>query len=389
MNKQKFGALLVFLFSGLTFQAFSQCGTWNESDRKSEAEDAHVVYRGHIKENNFDAAFPYWEKAYTIAPAADGQRSFHFSDGVEIYLHKFKNATDEAQKKEFAQKIMDLYDQWVKCYPKEKGYARGRQAYNMFYTLQSDYQKLNEVLKEALEAGGQKSEYIILDPYAHVSVWMFQNNLMEAEEARKIHTALVELADYNIANDKTYGPYYQQAKDAMLGTFATIERDIFDCDYFKNKYLPQYKADPENKEVYREVYKQLVKGGCDKTDPIVYEIFLKDSIATMEDFKTNNPGYYANELYKQGQFEEAIAKYEEAISKEDDAEKLADYHLAIASIQFRKLNRYSAARSSALQAAKLKPNWGQPYMLIGDMYAQSSSSCGSNAFEKDWQFWQL
>ena len=61
---------------------------------------------------------------------------------------------------------------------------------------------------------------------------------------------------------------------------------------------------------------------------------------------------------------------------------MADYHLAIASIQFRKLNRLSAARTSALKAAKLKPNWGQPYLLIGDMYAQSSSSCGSNQVEK-------
>ncbi|MEZ4948141.1 MAG: hypothetical protein R2784_01910 [Saprospiraceae bacterium] len=79
---------------------------------------------------------------------------------------------------------MDLYDQWVKCYPKKKGYARGRQA-QYVYTLQSDYQKLNEVLKEALEAGGQKSEYIILDPYAHVSVWMFQNNLMHKSRRSK------------------------------------------------------------------------------------------------------------------------------------------------------------------------------------------------------------
>ncbi|MEZ4948140.1 MAG: hypothetical protein R2784_01905 [Saprospiraceae bacterium] len=77
------------------------------------------------------------------------------------------------------------------------------------------------------------------------------------------------MADYNIANDKTYGPYYQQAKDAMLGTFATIERDIFDCDYFKNKYLPQYKADPENKSLSRSL-QTACKGGCDKADPIVY-----------------------------------------------------------------------------------------------------------------------
>jgi hypothetical protein len=53
----------------------------------------------------------------------------------------------------------------------------------------------------------------------------------------------------------------------------------------------------------------------------------------------------------------------------------------MASIEFRQLNRYSAAREDARIAAKYKPGWGQPYMLIGDMYASTSNSCGNDAFE--------
>ena len=46
------------------------------------------------------------------------------------------------------------------------------------------------------------------------------------------------------------------------------------------------------------------------------------------------------------------------------------------------MNRYSAAREDARAAAHLRSGWGQPFMLIGDMYASTSNSCGSDAFEK-------
>jgi len=59
-----------------------------------------------------------------------------------------------------------------------------------------------------------------------------------------------------------------------------------------------------------------------------------------------------------------------------DNEKKANYTFSVASILFRKQKKYGEARKAALEAASLKPNWGRPYLLIGDMYASSSRSCG-------------
>ena len=49
-----------------------------------------------------------------------------------------------------------------------------------------------------------------------------------------------------------------------------------------------------------------------------------------------------------------------------------------ASIQGRKLKKYSAARATALEAAKLRPGYGRPYMLIGDLYATTARNCGDS-----------
>jgi hypothetical protein len=67
---------------------------------------------------------------------------------------------------------------------------------------------------------------------------------------------------------------------------------------------------------------------------------------------------------------------------ESDPSKQASYYFSIASIQFRQLGQYSTARDNARMAAQLRSGWGRPFMLIGDMYAKSSSNCGSDAYTR-------
>ena len=205
-----------------------------------------------------------------------------------------------------------------------------------------------------------------------------------------MYTELNAIADHNVANNAELGTYYQQGKDAMNGTFAQIESNIFDCEYFKNKLEPDYRAKPDDFELIKDIYNKLVAQGCDENDPLVAELKVKyDKIVTeinadkLEEFYRENPGKHGIALNKEGKFEEAIAKFKEAIEKGDASdEDLGSYHFYIASIEFRKMKKYSSARAQARKAAQLRPGWGQPYMLIGDMYASSSNSCGKEAWDQ-------
>ena len=44
------------------------------------------------------------------------------------------------------------------------------------------------------------------------------------------------------------------------------------------------------------------------------------------------------------------------------------------------------ARTLALEAINLKPEWGEPYILIGDVYA-GSKDCFTDEFEKATIYW--
>ncbi|MBK9254730.1 MAG: tetratricopeptide repeat protein [Saprospiraceae bacterium] len=386
---------IVLLFAN---QSVSQCGTWIGLPNQSDAENAHSIYRQAMKMNDFAIAFENWQTAYKLAPSADGKRDYHFMDGVELYKQKLATTTDDKEKEEFGNIIIRLYDEAITCYKsntialkstspdaldKKIGYLYGRKAYDMFYFINSSYNETMEALDNSIKYAGMDAEYIIFDPYAKIIVWEFKGGRMNKEKAVEIYKQLNEIAEYNISNNETYSEGYQQSKAAMDYSFIEIEKEIFDCEFFKEKLLPDYEENSDDPVVLQRVLTTLLAQGCDISDPVISKLneewkkyATEENARLRAEYESNNPAAAAKSAYDEGKYNEAISKYNQAIKEESDGEKKATYLFAIASIQFRKLNLYSNARSTAYEAAKFRPNWGRPYMLIGDMYAKTARSCG-------------
>jgi len=379
----------------------AQCTTWVGSPNEASLKEAHVLYRGIVKgksyadlakmdASNFNLAFDNWKKAYEGAPAADGQRATHYIDGVELYKAQKERATDEVAKGHADQMIVKLYDQHIACYPKEAGYIYGRKAVDMFYMASFGYrQETFKAFQEAFEKGGASLEYTVFEPLGMLVTYLFKNQQISQKEARDIVVKAQEIAEQSAVNNEKLGQYYEASSVRMEFQLAEIEKDIFDCEYFKEKLIPAYKENPEDLEVLRYVYNTLKAQGCAETDEIMVELKAKYEATAQEvntrlteEYLTKNPGMAARKLYQDGKYTEAIDKYKEAIAAETDQEKLAEFYFGMASIQFRQLKSYSAARENARKAASLKPGWGRPYMLIGDMYAASSRNCGNDGYTR-------
>lgn len=398
-TKMKIITLLSLSFF-VSSAAYSQCETWIDSPNKDTAENAHVVYRDAMKANDFALAFTNWEIAYKLAPAADGKRASHYIDGIELYKNKLTTETDDAKKEEYKAAVVRLYDELISCYEAKAisikcdtddcydvkiGQTLGRKAYDMYYTSNSPYGENLEVLQMAMEKSGDDAEYVVFAPAANIVVYQFEKGLVEKDAAVKIYKQLEGIAEYGIANNERLSAYYEQAWQSAQGTFSKIEADIFDCEYFKEKYQSDLESNPDDPELAKTVYNVLKARGCDDNDPLVvkmkkqYETWAAGVNAQRQaEFESNNPGVMAKKLYDQGDFSGAIAKYRSALSEEADPAKQASYHFSIASILYRKLKKYSEARNEAKQAASKRPGWGRPYMLIGDMYGQSARMCGDS-----------
>ncbi len=396
-------ALSAIFIAIATVQGIAQCSTWNDLENRDYLEGQHSVYRSLVKTNNFAEAMPVWKEVYEAAPAADGKRDFHYTDGIKMYMSQHEAETDETKKAKQAANIIRLYDEAAVCYEQQAiflakcgdnqdcynkriGWLMGRKGYDMYYQLRASYEDNMKAFQKAVDLGGNDVEYIVFAPYGAIAVYQFKNGAIDKETARDVHRTLNEIAEYNIANNERYGAAYKQAIEAMNGSFVEIERDIFDCDYFKSKYIEDYRDNPDP-ESAKNLYNLLKLRGCPTDDSDAFMVELKqtyedwaaeENAKKKAEFEANNPGILANKAYKAGDYQGALDKYEEAINGEGDPVQKSMYHFSRASILFRKLKQYNKARSEAREAIKLNPNFGRAYSLVGDMYATTARSCGDS-----------
>jgi tetratricopeptide (TPR) repeat protein len=396
----KFGIYLL-AFSFCTQVSFGQCASWIGLPNQSDAEDAHTIYRQAIKTDDWQIAFENWEIAYQIAPAADGKRDYHFTDGAKIYVQKYKNAQTDADKKLFAEKALALYEEAVSCYQnksilpskcpdgscndKRIGGVYAKMGYDMYYNLRSPYSKTLAAYNKAIEFGGNDLDYTIFEPILAIVAYQVEKGKMDKETALAQFSKLEAIADYNIENDERFGEYFEQAWKAGKYKLSPVETILFDCEYFKPTYMERYEENPDDPENLKSVIALLKQRDCPDTDPFLVELEAKWKVYAVEinaqrqaEFELNNPAVVAKNAYDEGDYKTAIEKYNEAIDGELDDSKKAGYMFSKASILFRKQSKYGEARQVAYDAAKLRPNWGRPYALIGDMYGKSARSCGDS-----------
>lgn len=381
--------LLVFFASASVMNA--QCENWNDSAEKEKAENAHVAYRNFVKgktdfatmsAEEFENAFNNWKIAYDIAPAADGQRPFHYRDGRMFFRAMATKATDAAKKKEYQDRLISFYDEELNCYPDAEAYLLGRKGYDMFY-LEGYSMEAIEVLEMAMDKGGNDTEYIVLAPLGQLLNYYFKTEKIDNARVRELYEQASEFADFNIEKGGTYKQYFEDAKANLDASVLEFADQIFDCAYFKDDLMPKFEENKEDYEIIKYILVKLKEQGCPETDADIIkvqarydEIYASKSAEQEVQRRQMNPLYDASILYDEGDFDGAIKRYQDAIETSDDNAKKAQAYYQIASIQSGKLKQYGAARTNANKAAELNPGWGKPYIMIGDIYARLGGSCG-------------
>jgi tetratricopeptide (TPR) repeat protein len=259
----------------------------------------------------------------------------------------------------------------------------------MYYYINPPRAESFEVFKRSILLAGKKSSYTILKPCTDIVASLYLRDLIPAEVARRYLAILDSIATFNVENNPKYAQYYEYERSLMQGEIAKIEKQIYDCTYFVNKMMPKYEENPADPDNLKTIIVTLKRQGCEAGDPFLDKVEAEYGVIASEhnaaqqaEFDANNPAVVAKKCYDAEDWDCAIAKYEEAIEKEEDVERQASYYFSIASIQFRKKNSYQAARTNARKASSLRKEWGRPYMLIGDMYAKTSSNCGEDAYNR-------
>lgn len=355
----------------------SPCDNFDDAFDPDETSANYIIYKDFIDYENYDEAFKLWLDVYKEAPAADGKRDDIFTDGVFFYERLAMGAPDSITKAQYVNRIFELYEEAAVCYPERSSNLKAKKAFDLFFKFPDMASKLEifSLFKEALDEDRSTKQYFVLNPMTSLLVDLYLSESISKEEALEYAQLMQQILAEGLAtcsgkacdNWKIIEGYVPQRLEA----FETI-KGFYDCSYYLEKYYQDFLEDSTNCEVIQTLYIRLNWADCSPEDPRFQKLIAAANDLCVEDKELK----VAYNLLRAGSFKSAIDAFIEAEAATDEIEEKAAINFIISKIYYAHLKNFPKARQFARIAAQQKPNWGEPYLLIGRLYASSGPLCG-------------
>lgn len=328
------------------------------------------LYRENVKSKNYDMAIGYWRIVFDECPKASKNI---YLDGAKMYQDLCDKNIDQPKKGELVDTLMLIYERRIQYYG-EIGNVRGRQGADLLkYRRNDDIQYVQQgydYLKESVNLEKENSSKAVLPTMLSASISLYKANKVDAKQVIDDYLLISKIVDTQIAAS----PFETDLKD-LKGTIDLnfAKEGPGDCNTLIGIFTEEHKTKREDAD-FLSMLTNLLKGrGC--TDSDLFMVASKD----LYKLKPSAEAALNIALLSQNkeQYQVAINYYNEAISLETDNTKKGDYYFNLA-IVYSKSKQYSNARQAALSSAELKPGFGEPYILIGQLYAESRELCTSS-----------
>lgn len=331
-----------------------------------------------VKAEDYKGALIPWTEAYKNCPAASKNT---FIYGPRIYKNLYANETDEAKKKEYLDKVLEIYENRLKYFPddnKATVLAFKTNDYNEMMAEKADqklvYSWLNEAISEAKETMNPQDAYSYF-MYASMVNYLNDNSLKNQYITDYFTTVgYVDQAHANAvaANDQATADYLVLVKEGIVKGF--VSSGAGDCKTLEGYYGEKMSGNTDNKDFLNEVINALGSIGCTESD--LY-FTAAEHMYKLEPSASAAIGL-ANKSLRDKDYDTAVKYYSDAAKMETDKSKASGYMMQLAGI-FSNQRNYSRARQAANEALQLNPNNGSAYILIGQLYAASANSIFSES----------
>lgn len=334
------------------------------------------LYREFYKQKNFDDAIPHWRWVFVNCPIASQNL---YIDGAKIVGYMVSKSKDANTRNKMIDTLMMVYDQRVKYFGKE-GYVRGRQALELNNLRPQDTLIVYNLLRTSIALDGNAVDPMILSSYFIINDLLIKGNRFTVDSLANAYDDLSEIVDQNLIDTKSDSVKYSSWMGAK-GTLESIFEPYATCDQLIKIYTKKFNSAPNDSTLLKKITKILDKKDCTKSD-----LFFQATENLHKIKPTGQSAYLMGMMYlRKEDNSRAESYFLEAIPLVEDAQKTKIYYY-LALLNFDKKS-YTAARSYALKSLAINPNDGKCYILIGDMYAASAASCGSDEIGERAAYW--
>lgn len=334
------------------------------------------LYREFYKQKNFEDAIPHWRWVFVNCPLSSQNL---YIDGSKIVGYMISKATNAAQRNKLIDTLMMVYDQRIASFGKE-GYVRGRQALELNNYRPQDTLIVYQYLRKSIELEGSNSDPVIISSFFIINDLLVKGNRFPSDTLVNAYDDLSDLVDQSMTDTKDDSARYNTWL-AAKGTLESIFEPYATCDQLIKIYSKKFEKSPNDTTMLKKITRILDRKDCTKS-----ELFFQATENLHKAKPTGQSAYLMGIMYwKKEDNSKAESYFLEAIPLLDEPMKAKVYYF-LAALNFDKKS-YSIARSYALKSLAINPNDGKCYILIGDMYAASAASCGSDEISERAGYW--
>lgn len=328
------------------------------------------------KNESIKDAIKPWRYVFLYCPAS--MQSLYL-DGIKIMTWRIKNEKDKDVKEKLIDTLMMVYDKRIKYFNKE-GYVLGRKGVEMYKFHPENYEEIYNILNKSVELEGDNSYPDVLVFFMRTTKKMIDNGKAPEDIIFDNYEKSSGIIDHNLdkfKDDTRKKANWENVKGNVQITFEPYAT----CEALIKIYSKKYNETPDDVELLKKIIRSLDKKRCTK-EPLYFETTLR-----LYDIEPNpESAYLIGKMYlKQEEYAKSINFLKEGEKLQDEEDK-ANSYLLLSGV-YKQLNNFPTSRIYALKAAKLMPTNGHPYIIIGDMYAESAKSCGDNDLTKKVAYW--
>ncbi|HHN48117.1 MAG TPA: hypothetical protein ENN08_04180 [Bacteroidales bacterium] len=321
-----------------------------------------------------DEAIKPWREVFLNCPLASQNT---YIDGVAIVEYMIEKEKDPEKKEKLIDTLMMVYDQRIRAFGRE-GFVLGRKGVNLINHRPNANEELFSIFRQSVNGSGNESEAPVIAQYFRYAERLVRNETITKDEFFEIYEQIVRIIDYNVSQGN------QQQISVWENIRSFIEQTLepyATCDDLVNIFSRKLDETPEDLDLLYKIINLFDRRGC--TDAPLY---LSATLKAYELDPSPESAYAIGRMYfRNRKYAESIDFLKEAEKLESPADR-ADGMLLLAN-SYRETGNKVRAREAALKSIQARPNDGNPYILIGDLYAASTEQCGDNELTTNAVYW--
>jgi len=237
--------------------------------------------------------------------------------------------------------------------------------------------KALSLFDESVRIQGNKTRYDVPSDYVYAGVKQYKKKKLTLDSLFMILDQVTPIIDANIAQytaaglsvkDSLKGVKWVKTQNAIIGML----KPYLDCDKLTELKQPYFEENRGNSSWLASTVKLLDRGGCEGQ-----QFYFQCAEALFElEPNVNAAMSLAKAFGKKGDDSKSIEYYLKAAELSESDEDKFNIWIKLAKTA-KNSGKYSSTRDYARKALAINSNSGEAYLLIGDAYAASASSCGT------------